>query len=208
MTSIAPPRRLRRAELPVETVAMARYLLGRVVVRELGPNALIGRIVETEAYPPGDPGSHCFRGMTSRNRAMYLGRGHAYVYFIYGSSYCLNVTSERKGIGAAVLIRALEPLSGLEVMTRRRGTDRDLTRGPGRLASALGIDRRHDGIDLCAASTLWLGDVGRAPAAVAATTRIGLSRAKDPIFRFFEPENPHVSGPRHLAAGAFSIVHA
>src|SRR5215470_7138420 len=129
-----PLRRLRRAELPLATVALARYLIGKVLVREHADGRTSGRIVETEAYPPGDASGHAFRGPTRRNRALYLERGHAYVYFVYGSSYMCNVTSESGGIGAGVLLRALEPLDGIELMAVRRGTGRrsDLARGPAR----------------------------------------------------------------------------
>src|SRR5579863_1550961 len=103
-------RRLRRTELPADSVDLARYLIGKVVVHDTGDGRLSGRIVETEAYPPGDSAGHAFRGETSRNRTLFLRRGHAYVYFTYGSSFMLNVTSETAGVGAGVLVRALEPL--------------------------------------------------------------------------------------------------
>ena len=152
-------RRLRRAELPVHTVALARFLIGKIVVRELPGARLSGRIVETEAYPPRDPAAHHFRGPTPRNRSMFLGRGHAYVYFSYGNHFMLNVTAEIAGVGGGVLIRALEPLEGIPQMEQHRRTPRllDLTRGPGRLAAALRIDRSLDGTDLCAPGPLWLG---------------------------------------------------
>ena len=114
-------RRLKRAELPAGTTALARFLLGKILVRETARGRLAARIAETEAYLPRvDPASHAFRGETARNRTMFLRRGHAYVYLIYGTSHCLNVTSERAGVGAAVLIRAAEALEGIAEMTRRR----------------------------------------------------------------------------------------
>ena len=151
-------RRLRRSEFPIATVALARFLVGKIVVRELQSGRISGRIVETEAYPPRDPAAHHFRGPTPRNRTMYLRRGHAYVYFIYGNHFMLNVSAEVPDVGGGILIRALEPLEGIEQMQRLRQTMelRDLTRGPGRLAEALEIDRRLDGIDLCAPGVLWL----------------------------------------------------
>src|SRR5579862_9854425 len=103
-------RPLRRMELPVDTVELARYLIGKVVVHDTGDGRLSGRIVETEAYPIGDSAGHAFRGETRRNSSLFLGPGHAYVYFTYGSSFMLNVTSEAAGVGAGVLVRALEPL--------------------------------------------------------------------------------------------------
>ena len=122
-----------------------------------------GRIVETEAYAIGDPAGHAYRGITPRNRALFLERGHAYVYLAYGISFMLNVSSEAPGVGAGVLIRAIEPTDGIAIMERNRGTERvrDLARGPGRLCAALEIDRRLDGIDLCQAGPLWLGSDGR-----------------------------------------------
>lgn len=142
---------LSRAELPVDTAALARYLIGKLVVRELPEGLASGRIVETEAYIVGDAAGHAFRGETQRNRALFLERGHAYVYLAYGTSYMLNVSSEKPGIGAGVLIRALEPREGIAIMRLNRGVERlrDLARGPGRLAAALRIDRSLDGLDLC-----------------------------------------------------------
>ena len=115
-------RRLRRSELPVNTVALARFLIGKVVVHDLPAGRLSGRIVETEAYPPGDPAGHHFRGPTPRIRSMYLARGHAYIFFNYGAHFMLNVVSEPPETAAAILIRALEPLEGIEIMQRHRKT--------------------------------------------------------------------------------------
>src|SRR5258707_9685067 len=153
-------RRLRRTELPPDTIDLARFLIGRVVVHDLPAGRLSGRIVETEAYPPGDPAGHHFRGPTPRIRSMYLAPGHTYIFFNYGVHFMLNVVSDRAGIAAAILIRALEPLEGIEIMQRHRKTTRllDLTRGPGRLAAAFQIGRCHDGLDLCAQGSPWLGE--------------------------------------------------
>jgi DNA-3-methyladenine glycosylase len=205
-------RRLRRAELPADTVSLARFLIGKVIVRELPAGRVAGRIVETEAYPRRDPAAHHFRGLTPRNRSMFLRRGHAYVYFSYGNHFMLNVSAEAAGVGGGVLIRALEPLEGIEWMEQRRGTTRrvDLARGPGRLASALDIDRSLDGVDLCAAGPLWLGiqvrprvepgDPRAAPRAVllAKSSRIGIMRAVHRLLRFYERGSPFVSGPARL----------
>jgi DNA-3-methyladenine glycosylase len=198
-------RRLRRAELPVHTVALARFLIGKIVVRELSGARLSGRIVETEAYPPRDPAAHHFRGPTPRNRSMFLGRGYAYVYFSYGNHFMLNVSAEAHGIGGGILIRALEPLEGIEQMERHRKTTRllDLARGPGRLASALRIDRSLDGTDLCAPGPLWLGAITRprrvAPALLLGKSkRIGITRAAHRLLRFYQRGSPFVSGPRSL----------
>lgn len=193
-------RRLHRAELPEKTIELARFLVGKIVVRNLPKGRLTGRIVETEAYPPGDPAGHHFRGPTPRIRSMYLAVGHAYVFFNYGAHFMLNVVSEAEGTAAAILIRALEPLEGVDLMERHRKTHRllDLTRGPGRLAAAFQIDRRHDGIDLCADTTLWLGVSNRPAGPTGTSVRIGITRAPDRPLRFYERGNPFVSGPKHL----------
>ena len=222
-------RRLRRADLPADTVALARFLVGKVVVRELPTGRISGRIVETEAYPRRDPAAHHFIGQTPRNRSMFLRRGHAYVYFSYGNHFMLNVSAEISGIGGGVLIRALEPLEGIEHMQIHRKTERilDLTRGPGRLAAALRIDRTLDGVDLCAPGLLWLGALTRAirtrpvptgldlaeipylranisPAVAQAirligkSRRIGITRAAHRLLRFYERGNPFVSGSKSL----------
>lgn len=194
-------RALRRKELPAQTVDLARFLLGMVLVHDTPEARVSGRIVETEAYLPEiDPASHAFRGPTRRNRSMFLDRGYAYVYLIYGVQYCLNVTSERKGIGAAVLIRALEPLDGIEIMQERRGVTRlrDLARGPGRLAQALGVGPAQDGVDLCTGKGLYLAAGRHAPVAVAESVRIGITKAAQLPLRFYVPGNEFVSGPRKL----------
>jgi DNA-3-methyladenine glycosylase len=169
--------------------------LGAVVVSDVPPGRTAARIVETEAYLPGDAASHAFRGETSRNRSLFLRRGHAYVYFIYGNHFCLNVSSEAAGVGAGVLVRAGEPLVGLAIMRLRRprAAPRDLCRGPGRLAAALGIDLGHDGGDLAAAGPLWLA-AGPAPAEIGTSTRIGLTKEAERPLRFFERGSPFVSG--------------
>lgn len=193
-------RRLRRSELPHDTVELARFLIGKVIVHELPAGRLSGRIVETEAYPPGDPAAHHFRGPTPRIRSMYLAPGHVYVFFNYGNHFMLNVVSEPEGTAGAILIRAAEPLEGIAFMQRHRKTTRllDLTRGPGRLARALQIDRRHDGVDLCSDPALWLGVSSHPIGRIAKTVRIGISRAADRPLRFYERGNPFVSGPKHL----------
>jgi DNA-3-methyladenine glycosylase len=200
---------LRRADLPTDTVALARYLIGKIVVHDLPEGRVSGRIVEDEAYPPGDPAGHHFRGPTPRIRPMYLARGHSYVYFNYGNHFMLNVVSEVEGTAAAILIRGLEPLEGIELMQKNRGTERllDLTRGPGRLAAALGITRAHDGLDLTAPGRLWLGALND-PASekekkagapnIGITVRVGITRAADWPLRFYEVGNPFVSGPKFL----------
>ena len=184
----------------MDTVELARYLIGKVVVHDTDGRRLSGRIVETEAYPIGDPAGHAFRGETRSNASSFLRRGHAHVYFTYGSSFMLNVASEAVGVGAGVLLRALEPLEGIDRMQRLRGTvaELDLARGPGRLTQAMEIDLRQDGMDLCAASPLWLATDRRKTGAISKSARIGLTRNVDRKLRFYERGNPYVSGPKRL----------
>jgi DNA-3-methyladenine glycosylase len=196
--------RLRRRDLPIDTVELARYLVGKTLVHELRGRRTSGRIVETEAYPVGDAAGHAFRGKTRRNASLYLSRGHAYVYLIYGIYCCLNVSSERAGVGAGVLVRALEPIEGIDLMKERRGASslRDLARGPGRLAVAMAIDLRCDGVDLCTDPSLWLGESSSEHrGVVSATTRIGVSRGQARLWRFYERGSVFVSGPRAVPAG-------
>ncbi|MDQ7251150.1 DNA-3-methyladenine glycosylase [Dongia sedimenti] len=197
-------RRLTRAQLPRETVALARFLIGKVVVRVLPEGPLAGRIVETEAYIQGDTACHAFNGMTPRNRSLFLRHGHAYVYLAYGTSWMLNVSSEEEGVGSGVLIRALEPLAGIDAMAARRGTEkpRDLLRGPGRIAQALAIDRVLDGLDLTRDKRLWLGidatGERTSPAKIGTSTRIGLTKDAHRPLRFFLRGSAFVSGPTAL----------
>jgi DNA-3-methyladenine glycosylase len=192
---------VRRADLPVGTIELARYLVGKTLVHDLPTGRLSGIIVEVEAYPPGDAAGHAFRGKTRGNQSLFLGPGYCYVYFTYGSSFMVNVTSEGPGIGAGVLLRALEPLEGIEIMQRFRKTTRprDIARGPGRLAQAMQIDKRYDGVDLCAGEALWLGTATRRICPIRSSARIGLAREVHRKLRFFESGNLYVSGPRSLS---------
>ncbi|MBV8340702.1 MAG: DNA-3-methyladenine glycosylase [Candidatus Eremiobacteraeota bacterium] len=184
------------------TIAVAKRLIGATLYRRIPagePDAgelLSGRIVETEAYLPlVDPSCHGYRGPTPRTATLFGRRGFAYVYLIYGMYFCLNVTTEPPGIGAAVLIRALEPLAGVEAMQKRRGSGipvEALASGPGNLCRALAIDLRADGADL------RQGDLVIAPASPLAQTfatsgRIGLSSAQAWPLRFFDPHSLSVS---------------
>jgi len=196
---------LTRAELPVDTAALARFLMGKLLVRELPEGVASGRIVETEAYVIGDAAGHAYVGMTPRNRALFLEPGHAYVYLAYGVSWMLNVSSEAKGVGAGVLIRALEPLEGIAIMANNRGTERlrDLARGPGRLAQALRIDHSLDGLDLCRKGPLWLAhddhgasEIGKGK--IGKSVRIGITREADRVLRFYLRGSPFVSGAKSL----------
>lgn len=194
------PSPLTRRELPDDTAALARYLIGKLVVRVLPEGVVSGRIVETEAYVIGDAAGHGYRGTTPRNRSLFLEPGHAYVYLAYGISMMLNVSSEAAGIGTGVLIRALEPLEGIPIMQRNHGVERlrDLARGPGRLAQALRIDRSLDGLDLCQEGPLWLARDSNEPCNIGQGVRIGISKDADRPLRFYVRDSPFVSGPRLL----------
>lgn len=203
-SSARPPKRkrLRRADLPLATAALARFLIGKLLVRKIDGETLIGRIVETEAYVIDDPASHAYRGLTVRNRSMFAPHAHAYVYRIYGTSWCLNVSSEVAGVGAAALIRAVEPLAGMTSMRRRRGRaglrDFELARGPGNLCRAFGIGPELDGIDLDVDRGLSLADDGMV-AAIGRSVRIGLTRAAERELRFYARGSRAVSGRRALS---------
>jgi DNA-3-methyladenine glycosylase len=192
--------RISRLTVPSDTIALAQFLLGKVVVREFDVGIAAGRIVETEAYLQHDPACHAYRGMTPRNRSLFLAHGHAYVYLCYGTSYMLNVSSEAEGIGSGVLLRALEPLYGTAHMQRsiKPVKAADLARGPGRLASALRVDRRHDGLNLFTDQRLWIGDDGHATGSVGQSTRIGLTKGAAERLRYFVLDSRSLSGPRKL----------
>jgi DNA-3-methyladenine glycosylase len=186
--------------MPSDTISLARALLGKVLVRDFNGKVAAGRIVETEAYLQNDPACHAFRGMTPRTRSLFLDHGHAYVYLCYGTSYMLNVSSEPKGVGSGVLLRALEPLHGAEHMQRNVShiKPKDLTRGPGRLAAALKVDLRHDGLNLFTDRQLWIGSDGHKIESIGESVRIGLTKAADERLRYFVPGSLYLSGPRRL----------
>jgi DNA-3-methyladenine glycosylase len=189
---------------------VARELLGKVLVRDEQDRdvALTARIVELEAYlGENDPAAHSFVGRTPRNEVLFGPPGYAYVYFIYGNHYCLNVSCEPDGQAGGVLFRALEPMTGIEQMAEARGVDRRtphdlrmLTSGPGRLAEAFGITRlRDNGCDLTSKeSALWIGDDGYRPKRISLSPRIGITKAIDRKLRYAIADNPFVSGPRRL----------
>ena len=194
-------RLLSRSKLPVDTVKLARYLIGKVIVHDTSSSRLSGRIVETEAYPVGDPAGHAFRGKTPRNSPLFLERGHAYIYLAYGVSFLLNVSSERVGVGAGVLLRAIEPLDGFEIPDSKRRNKQwaDIGTGPGRLTKALKVDLRQNGLDLCSAdSPLWLAASPYKTGPIGKSVRIGLTHAADRPLRFYELGNEHISGPKRL----------
>jgi DNA-3-methyladenine glycosylase len=192
--------RLGPADLPVETRALARALLGCALVRSTDEGITAGRIVETEAYLSKDPACHAYRGKSPRNATLFGPPHRAYVYQIYGTSHCFNLSSECDGEGAGVLVRALEPIEGLEIMQARRATSvaRDRCRGPGRLCRAFAIDRSLDGVDVFAHPRLWLADAGAFPARVRRSPRIGITAAAERKLRFYAAGSPYVSGPARL----------
>jgi DNA-3-methyladenine glycosylase len=188
--------RLTRRALPLSTVELSRYLIGKVLVHDGPGGRRSGRIVETEAYPPGDPTGYARFGLTTRNAPLFAARGTAYVRMLYGTCWTLDLAAEAAGIGAAVLIRALEPLEGLALMRRRcpKVRPRDLVRGPGRLCAAMGIGPELNGVDLCTSDRLWLERGGRAPR-IQVSTRIGLSRDQHRRLRFVERGSVFASVP-------------
>lgn len=203
MTSaLLPILPLHRDDLPVDTVELARYMVGKHLVHDLPEGRISGRIVETEAYPVGDSTGHAFIGLRPYNASLFLARGHAYVRLTYGVSLMLNMSSEKEGTGAGILIRALEPLEGLPLMQARRPGVKllDLARGPGRLTLALGIVQAFDGRDLCTGRDLWIGRIEAGDRPIGVARRIGLSREMHRPLRFYELGSPFVSGPRKLLA--------
>jgi DNA-3-methyladenine glycosylase len=189
-----------RSALQVGTVDLAHALIGTILVRATVDGVLSGRIVETEAYPVGDPTGHAYGGKTLRNQSLFLSRGHAYVYRAYGIHDMLNVSSEAAGVGAGVLIRAVEPLEGVGAMRRNRRVEalRDLARGPGRLAAAFAIDRRLDGVDLYRSGALWISKDRHQIGDIGSSARIGLTKAAESRLRFYLRGNRFVSGPTAL----------
>jgi DNA-3-methyladenine glycosylase len=188
------------------STTVARAVLGRLLVRDTPQGRVSGVIVEVEAYRgKSDAASHAYRGRTARNAVMFGPPGHAYVYFIYGVHHCLNLVTEREGTSSAVLVRALEPVEGVELMLERRGAvpRAALARGPGNVARALGLTREHDGLDLTR-GPLWLSDRPARTGGyrIATGPRIGIRVAVDLPWRFFLSGHPCVSGP----AGARRVV--
>lgn len=177
------------------TVEVAHDLLGRVLIHSTAHGDIAGIIVEAEAYGPDDPANHAFRGRTARNRTMFGPPGHAYVYLIYGMYRCVNAVTVAEGVGEGVLIRALEPVAGVEAMQRHRRTQNLhlLCSGPGRLCEALGITLEMDGMDLTT-GPLWIA-AGFPPGEeeIITTPRIGIREAIDRHWRFLLKGNPYVS---------------
>jgi len=193
-------RRLPRSFFARASTAVAPELLGRVLVRMLpSGERLAVRLVETEAYQEDDPASHSFRGRTARTEVMFGPPGHLYVYFTYGMHFCMNVVTGRAGEGSAVLLRAAEPLAGLDTMRALRGVDavRGLCSGPARLCQALGVDRSNNGADVARGSGLSIHEGEPVEAdRIQATARIGIRVAADRPWRFVVRGDPFVSRAR------------
>jgi DNA-3-methyladenine glycosylase len=200
-----PLRPLVRSFFARHTVVVARDLIGCLLVHDSEDDRTVGRIVEAEAYGREDPGSHANRGQTPRNSPMFEEPGHAYVYFTYGMHFCLNAVAHTPGVPGAVLLRAVEPLEGIELMRARRGSvrDRDLARGPGRLTQAFGLHRDHNRLDLTRPPLYVCAGERYPEGAVAAGPRIGLGSTQDGrAWRFHVTGSPWVSkGPTGVGAG-------
>lgn len=197
-------RPLPRSFYTRSTLLVAKELLGKRIIRTDGKQIVSGIIVETEAYLHNDPASHSFNGPTQRNSAMFGPGGHLYVYFTYGMHYCANVVTGPKGIGEAVLIRAVEPTEGIEWMMQRRFADRTdstldqkrriaLTNGPAKFAQAFGLTTEHSGLDLVNSDIIITNSTALARGAIAASTRIGITKAAEKRWRFFVKGNAWVS---------------
>jgi DNA-3-methyladenine glycosylase len=185
-----------------DAVTVAKALLGKLLLRETEEGLTGGRIVEVEAYLGGeDPASHSYRGRSNRNAVMFGPPGFLYVYTIH-SRFCMNAVTEQEGKPTAVLIRACEPLLGVELMQRRRGKEKmtELTTGPARLCESLAVDRRLNGWDLTVGQEIWIAEDPEPPQSpeVMITTRIGVTSAHDSLLRYCYANNPYVSGPKRL----------
>ncbi|MDG7008369.1 MAG: DNA-3-methyladenine glycosylase [Nitrososphaerota archaeon] len=177
---------------------VAKELIGCSLVRVVGGTRLSGVVVETEAYRgSGDPASHAHRGKTGRNEVMFGPAGFAYVYFTMGAHFCLNVTTERTGIAAAVLIRAVQPMEGMEEMGKNRGVAEQtkVASGPGNLTKAFGVDRRLNGEDMVTSERLFF-EAGQKVRNIGASSRVGVSAGKSFRWRFYVKGNPFVSKGR------------
>lgn len=180
-------------DVPVEVAA--RRLLGCELISDISGHARV-RIVETEAYDQTDEASHTFRGRTLRNDSMFKSAGHMYVYFTYGMHHCCNIVTGQEGFGSGVLVRAVEPLGGQDIMRQRRGStigDVNLTNGPGKVCQALGIDISLSGHNLLKPPVRLIKQPALADGEIATTGRIGITKATDKLRRFYIINNPYVS---------------
>lgn len=179
-----------------DTLEVAKSILGKKIIRVIRGKILSGIIVETEAYTGNnDPSAHSFNGITKRNKVMFNGAGFAYVYFIYGNHYCFNATTGSKGIGHAVLIRAIEPVEGIDEMKKFRKVDNDfeLTNGPGKLCQTMKIDKTLNGVDLTKGDNIFIANGNFKEFEIQVSPRIGISKAEELPQRFFIKDNNYVS---------------
>ncbi len=193
-------KKLPRSFYTRPTLLVAKDLLGKIIVRRVGRTILSGKIVEVEAYLGAkDPASHAYRGKTKRNEVMFHEGGLLYVYFTYGMHFCANVVTGKKDIGEAVLIRAIEPLVGVEAMKRNRGaaekrlTEVNLTNGPAKLCQALGIERKENGTDLLGDKIFLTDGESMSKSDIGTSVRIGITQGRDKRWRFFVKNNEWVS---------------
>lgn len=187
-------RKLNKEFFDNNTIEVAPNLLGCYLIHEGVEGKTIGKIVETEAYLQDDEASHSFRGKTQRNSVMFEEAGKAYIYFIYGNHYCFNVVTNKKGIGEAVLIRALEPISGIELMKKRRGINdvRQLCSGPGKLVQAMGIKKEHNGINLLKGKLRISLANKKEKFSIKSGKRIGIAKGAELPYRFYIKGNEFV----------------
>ncbi len=198
MRDLAGNGRLKRSFFERYTPDVARELVGSSLVRVVGERRVTGIVVETEAYRgPRDPASHAHRGVTHRNIVMFGPPGFAYVYFTMGVHYCLNVSTEAVGSPGAVLLRAVQPVDGIDVMSENRGVDdiRRLASGPGNLAKAFAVDGAFNGEDLVNSDRLYF-ERGKAVGPVRATARVGVAEARSRPWRYYVRGSPFVSRGR------------
>jgi DNA-3-methyladenine glycosylase len=173
---------------------VAPLLLGCILERHIDGRVLRARIVETEAYDQTDAASHSYKGKTPRTEIMFGSAGHLYVYFTYGMHYCCNIVVGEEGYGAAVLLRALEPIDGVASMEDHRGkTGKEVTNGPAKLCQAFGIDKAMNGHDLRCGELRLIPQPALEPSSIVRTTRIGISQGKDVPWRFYVKDNEYVS---------------
>lgn len=199
-------KRFQRAFFRQSSTVIAKEILGAYLHRVLNGEELIGKIVETEAYCVNDEACHAFRGKTQRNAVMFDEGGFSYIYFTYGMHHCFNITANEEGIAEAVLVRAIEPVKGIETMRTLRPKaiqDRELTNGPGKLCQALNLTRNENGIDLIESDMLYITRGERAVPAnhLGVSTRIGINVAQDFLWRFFIKENDYVSRTKPSVSG-------
>lgn len=197
-------RRFKRSFFRRDAVVVAKEMLGCYLHRKLDNGVeLIGKIVEVEAYTMIDPSCHAYRGKTPRTEVLFGDAGYSYIYFTYGTYWCLNIVANEEEQGEAILIRAVEPLQGIEEMRERRPKakkDRDLTNGPGKLCMAFELDKNQNKLDMIDGETIWLtmGEMG-SDFSIGTSSRIGISVAQEYPWRFYIKENPYVS-PGKLSA--------